>query len=133
MSATPPNDAPLFVYGSLMAGLSAADMLAGATYLGPTRTTEKFALVTLNGYPGLVPGTASIHGELYQVPKTLWPRLDRYEGAPHLYRRALIELDDARFAVAYLLTADYVPAAEPIHEIDWRRHLVGSEDTSPSR
>ncbi len=123
----------LFVYGSLMSGLSAADMLANVACLGPARTASSFALVTLNGYPGLVPGASSIHGELYRVPKHLWPRLDGYEGAPRLYRRVPIELADGGRALAYLLTEDYAAAAEPTDAVDWRRGLPGSGRSDPSR
>ena len=104
-----------------MSGLPAADMLTGATLLGPGQTAATFALVTLNGYPGLVPGNSSVHGELYDVPDALWPRLDRYEGAPHLYRRVSITLGDGRSALAYVLSADYAAAATPIDAVDWRQ------------
>ena len=114
------EDARLFVYGSLMSGLSAADMLAGAERLGPARTVDAFALVVLGRYPGLVAGAASIQGELYRAPDTIWPRLDRYEGAPDLYTRREIELAGGDRAQAYLLNARFIARAERIDALDWR-------------
>ena len=118
------DDELLFVYGSLMSGLAAAGMLANATLLGSRKTTPHFSLVTLNGYPGLVSGTVSIHGELYRVAPADWGQLDRYEGVPHLYERHPLELTDGTIAWAYLLTGDYSLASVPIKATDWRRYLT---------
>ncbi|MGC4094159.1 MAG: gamma-glutamylcyclotransferase family protein [Polyangiaceae bacterium] len=92
----------LFVYGSLKRGLSNHHMLAGAEYLGPSRTAPLYRLLDLGAYPGLAAaGQRSISGELYRVPRSLLGSLDDFEGEQ--YERAVIVLSDAEPAEAYLL------------------------------
>ena len=84
---------PLFAYGTLKRGQRAHDLLAAATFLGEATTEPRWALVPLGWYPGLVPGTLAVEGELYDVPDSLWPELDRFEGvASGLYERTPVRL-----------------------------------------
>ena len=94
---------PLFVYGSLRRGRSNHHELAHASFLGEARTTGGYALVRIGDYPALVAGSDRVAGELYAVDAALLAELDAFEG--EAYTRALIELDDGRQALAYLLRA----------------------------
>ena len=92
----------LFVYGTLKRGERAHERLAGATYLGVVRTQPEYALVALGWYPGLVAGTQSVVGELYDAPDTLLPALDAFESVETgLYERTLVTLDDGSTALTY--------------------------------
>jgi gamma-glutamylcyclotransferase (GGCT)/AIG2-like uncharacterized protein YtfP len=48
-------------------------------------------------------GAAAVAGELFEVDRELLARLDRFEGHPHLFRRARVPLAGGPAAFAYLL------------------------------
>jgi gamma-glutamylcyclotransferase (GGCT)/AIG2-like uncharacterized protein YtfP len=115
----------LFVYGSLLAGESRHDLLAGATLLARTRTEPAFELADLGAYPALVAGgSTAVHGEVYAVDGALLADLDRYEGAPELYRRAVVRLEDGSEAQTYVLVGT-AAAAPRIASGDWRGRKAG--------
>jgi gamma-glutamylaminecyclotransferase len=94
----------LFVYGTLKRGCAHHDLLAGARFAGAARTAPGFVLVDLGAYPGMVRGgAAAVAGELFEVDRELLARLDRFEGHPHLFRRARVPLAGGPAAFAYLL------------------------------
>lgn len=82
----------LFVYGSLKRGGLHHDQLKSATFLGEVETEPGFTLVTLGAYLALVPplvgapNPTRVPGELFEVPLSLLPVLDEFEGAN--YERA---------------------------------------------
>ncbi len=86
----------LFVYGTLKRGGSNHAHLAGQRFLGEARTAAGYTLVSLGGYPGLVPASgdhARVTGELWAVDDACLARLDELEGiAEGLYRRGPIAL-----------------------------------------
>ncbi len=73
----------LFVYGTLLSGLSNHHHMQGATCLGPA--TMQGALFDLGEYPAMqVSGQTAapleaVWGELYQIEASHWPRLDELE------------------------------------------------------
>ena len=73
----------LFVYGTLLSGLSNHHHMQGATCLGPA--TMQGALFDLGAYPAmLVVGEMAapletVLGELYQIEASHWQRLDSLE------------------------------------------------------
>jgi gamma-glutamylcyclotransferase (GGCT)/AIG2-like uncharacterized protein YtfP len=77
----------LFVYGTLRRH---ALLLEHATFLGDATTDG--TLYNLGSYPGLVRGTTSVTGELYEIRADQWERViahfDDYEGSE--YTRELI-------------------------------------------
>lgn len=98
----------LFVYGTLMRAGGHHGLLGGAPFGGAACTGPGFALVDLGAYPGMVrAGTAAVAGELFRVDRAVLARLDRFEGHPHLFRRARVPLADGREAYGYLL--------DPVH------------------
>lgn len=112
----------VFVYGTLRAGESNHRLLHGATLLGNARTEPHFRMVSLGGFPGIVPdGTTAIVGEVYAVDGAMLARLDRIEGHPDFYTRTIIPLEDGAHAHAYLLRATQVRGKPLIPSGDWRK------------
>lgn len=94
----------LFVYGTLMRAGCNHGLLGGSPFVGASRTAPGFRLVDLGAYPAMVrDGTAAVAGELFRVDGAVLARLDRFEGHPHLFRRARLPLADGAEAFAYLL------------------------------
>lgn len=92
----------VFVYGTLMRGCPAHDLLQSARFVDASRTAPAFELVDLGPYPGLVAGGATaVAGEVYEIPDSLLPRLDEYEGPD--YDRSPIQLEDGTRLEAWLL------------------------------
>jgi len=94
------------VYGSLRRGHEHHVELAGGAFLGAGVTAPSYRVVTVVGYPALVPGNAAVTGELYALPSALLPELDAFEG--HRYRRRSVTLSDGTDAEAYFLAEAYV-------------------------
>jgi len=92
----------LFVYGSLKRGCSGHRVLleARAKFICNARTTEKFDVEVLGGYPAAVPSSCGVQleGELYEVEDL--SIVDYYEDVPELYERVMVEVvcrDGRRF------------------------------------
>lgn len=133
MTATPGSPVALevtrlFVYGTLMRGERADEMLAGCPFLGPACTEPAYVLVSLGAYPALVragdggrgPGVA-VAGEVYAVDATTLRELDDYEDHPTMYRRGPLTLAGGEVVEAYVLPAALAPGAPSIPSGDWRR------------
>jgi gamma-glutamylcyclotransferase (GGCT)/AIG2-like uncharacterized protein YtfP len=96
----------VFVYGSLRRGARHHDELAGATFVGESRTEPGYCLVRQGEYPALREGgTGAVAGELYLVSDELLARLDVFEHTPELYRRGEVRLEGALCAQAYFATS----------------------------
>ena len=115
----------LFVYGSLMSGLSAHHFIQAGTFLGVCRTAPRYALVRWHGYPGLVDGERAIFGELYCISPQLLKVLDQFEGVPIHYLRREISLSSGDVAMGYSLQPDAQAISQAIPAICWRRYLYG--------
>jgi len=99
----------LFVYGTLRSGAVNHQVLTqhvargGARFERLVSTLPRYDLVDLGAYPALLPtGTLAVHGELWIVDDRALAALDRFEGAPDLYRRTEIELEGEPVAQAYV-------------------------------
>lgn len=98
---------PVFVYGGLMYGFDLHAPLANCFFLG--RGTVKGRLFDLGRYPGLVPGSEEVWGEVYEVDAPLTETLDGIEGydpvrdeGPYLRRPVQVRFgDEAIEAHAY--------------------------------
>ncbi len=67
----------LFVYGSLLRGMSLSKTMENTQFLGPAYV--KADLFFLGFYPGIVPGAQIVFGELYEVNETVLPLIDEVE------------------------------------------------------
>jgi len=110
----------VFVYGTLRKGQGNHYLMQGAEFLGEARTTPHWKMVSLGPFPGVIPGSGSIVGELFKVDPPAMARLDRLEGAPRFYHRKSVTLTDGRSAIMYVLThAGRYADHEPITSGDW--------------
>lgn len=119
----------LFVYGTLKRGFRAHDMLQrwNAVFLGNATTAPKYQLYKVGWYPGMVCDESQeggVHGELFQITKETFSALDRYEGAPTLFKRSKIFLDNGEEVTAYLYNQDY----EVLERVESGEWLEGKDD-----
>jgi gamma-glutamylcyclotransferase (GGCT)/AIG2-like uncharacterized protein YtfP len=80
----------LFVYGTLKQsqGRAVHRLLGDNAVLVEGNAKVKGQLYHLGGFPGFKYGDGEVLGELYEIKDPdAWPRLDSYEGVPHLYTR----------------------------------------------
>ena len=95
----------VFVYGTLLQGLSNHVILAQARFLGTARTKELYALY-MDAFPKVIRDepVSSIVGEIYLVdgPTLAW--LDDLEDHPFQYRReqVLVIMDDGEETLAWI-------------------------------
>ncbi|MFM2153601.1 MAG: hypothetical protein RL199_2036 [Pseudomonadota bacterium] len=110
----------VFVYGTLLAGEPNHRLLRTASFEGPARTADGFALFDLGAFPGMVRAeTGVVHGEVYRVDDRTLTALDRLEGHPDFYVRTLIQLADGHEVWAYLLDAERVRGRTRIETGSW--------------
>lgn len=85
----------LFLYGTLMKGQRAHDLLVNSKYLGRA-CLKGYKKLDLVYYPGIVKDKNSIvEGEVYEVDEDIKERLDIYECEGYLFKcvDTKIELD----------------------------------------
>ncbi len=78
----------LFVYGTLRRGGPNHALIAGARFVGPATTVERYALF-VEDFPYLAP-TPAVHrvrGEVYAIDAATRAEIDRLEGHPTWYER----------------------------------------------
>ena len=84
----------VFVYGTLMRGEKAARMLSEGSYKGEYILND-YAMYDLGPFPGIKqkPGEKVV-GEVFEVPDSVIPRLDSYEGEGDLYKRTSVSVEN---------------------------------------
>ncbi|MBS0001876.1 MAG: gamma-glutamylcyclotransferase [Thioalkalivibrio sp.] len=121
----------LFVYGTLLRGLSRAQVLRGARFLGPALVEGR--LFDLGRYPGLRPGRGLVVGELWEVDTATLERIDRIEGfdprdrTGSLYQRVktpVRSLSGTPFSAATYRYNRRPPGDARIGHGDYRRYLL---------
>ena len=86
------NNNPVFVYGTLMRGERANDLLRDADFAGDA-VLRDYATYDLGSYPGIVARKGeAVLGELYYVDGSTLKRLDEYEGEGSLYHRITVQV-----------------------------------------
>ena len=94
----------VFVYGTLKRGERSHGLLGDAAFEG-TALLSGLELYNLGPFPMAIcnpQASRPISGELYSITAQQLQALDRFEGAPRLYRRELRRLSDGREAWVYL-------------------------------
>ena len=87
------NEHTVFVYGSLKRGGRLNHLLNKADYLGEFKTEDKWGLINLGAFPGMVYGNLSVEGEAYSVNDDTLDDLDFVEGVQvKMYTRRKIPL-----------------------------------------
>ena len=115
----------LFVYGTLMRGQTAHDMLKDSVY-GGRWLLFNHAMYDLGAYPAIVPeAEESVIGEVWFVSDEMLERIDAYEGS--LYKRVPVKLEawkDSLEAETYCWDSGKVAGkrvpitAQPWHSVD---------------
>jgi gamma-glutamylcyclotransferase (GGCT)/AIG2-like uncharacterized protein YtfP len=102
------TDNLVFVYGTLKRGgrIRALDKVQGSEFLGETLTKDRFHMIDLGAYPGVVDADpeqgTQIAGELFRVTSDLMHQLDQVEGYPAFYNRRQIETNLGTAWIYYL-------------------------------
>ncbi|WP_333785375.1 gamma-glutamylcyclotransferase family protein [Thermocrinis sp.] len=81
----------VFVYGTLRNGEVRHGALQNCEFVG-LAYAEGYDLYLISDFPGMVPGSGRVVGEVYRVSEDILQRLDWIEGVPSLYRRELIKV-----------------------------------------
>lgn len=132
-SSAPSSEAyhDVFVYGTLLTGLSNHHWLDGAQLLGAAVTQDVYSMVDLGTYPAVLETACSaathIVGEVWRVNDAGLAHLDVLEDYPSLYRRGPVRLQDGTTALIYTLRGH--PEAHGMHGTivsggDYRRWLA---------
>lgn len=122
----------VFVYGTLRQGEVNAYLLEGARFLGEHKTLPKYQMYDLGAYPGLVSGgSTAIIGEVYEVDRNQFARLDQLEAYPQLYDRQLIPTQWG-MAWVYLYRAS-LAGRKYVVEGDWVSYRQSRKLLSRSR
>jgi len=114
------------VYGSLRKGMGNHRLLANQTFLGETKTVEKYAMYSLGGFPKVsLEGdkVSQIVVELYEVDAPGLARLDMLEGyngegQRNFYDRSPIQCEDGNLALIYHIE-DKGRQPEVVPDGDW--------------
>lgn len=121
----------VFVYGTLRKNESRAGVFPGQEQLFENCHIEGFDLLHLGGFPGIVPGSGKVIGEVYSIDEDLLARLDRIEGycgepgPQNLYNREIVEVIDENGSVGpayvyvYNLEGSHRDTHEKIESGDW--------------
>ena len=105
----------IFVYGTLMKGERAENLLAGSEFLG-NYFLKDYAMYDLGSYPGIVEQKGQgVAGEAYLVPAERMEAIDSYEGEGSLYHRRIVPVSNHEktiFAKVYVYAGK--PTGRPI-------------------
>ncbi|TVP90258.1 MAG: gamma-glutamylcyclotransferase [Thioalkalivibrio sp.] len=127
----PASGSRLFVYGTLLRGLSRAQVLRDARFLGPALAEGR--LFDLGRYPGLRPGRGLVVGEVWHVDDAMLQRIDRIEDFDprdpngSLYRRGEVPVRSLSGVQLPAFTYHYnrrPPGRARIPHGDYRRYLL---------
>lgn len=131
-SAVQPPLELVFVYGSLKRGMANHHHLAGATFVG-SALLGGLSLFDLGPFPMAVASAdpaAVLQGEVYGVGTGLLAGLDRFEGAPRLYKRQRHHLGDGRLVWVYVGRSRQVRHAQRISSGSWSGPRLREPPTS---
>jgi len=111
----------VFVYGTLLTGMSNHELLSGAKRIAKqARTEREFDMYDLGSFPGLVRGGINaVVGEVYEVDSDTLESMDRLEGHPHFYHRTNIVLADGAHVETYLLRLEDVEGHPVVASGSW--------------
>lgn len=128
----------VFVYGTLLKGMSRSNSLISSEFEG--LGVINASLYDLGSYPGIIESTDSVFGEIYTIDLATLSNLDDIEGydAHHpegsLYVRKEVDvtlLNDGSFikAYKYFYNALDLDAYYKIASGDYRRYILGAKPT----
>jgi gamma-glutamylcyclotransferase (GGCT)/AIG2-like uncharacterized protein YtfP len=115
------------VYGTLRQGFGNYKRLLDnefCEYLGTQKTSPDFKMVSLGGFPGVIPGgKQEIVIEVFRVnsPK-VEQQLDWLEGYPNFYGKTTLPTQWGE-ANMYILTEERYGQAPVVESGDWKQHV----------
>lgn len=122
------NEGVLYcVYGTLRRGFSNYNRLLNndnCEYLGTQRLGDEYKMVSLGGFPGVIPGQkGEITIEVFRVNSAnVEQHLDWLEGYPSFYGKTEVDTDWGTANMYVLDEATY--GARPLVESgDWKKHV----------
>lgn len=88
------NKVLIGVYGTLKRKGSNHGLLSDSTttFLGEATSAPNYSMLSMGGYPAIVPGSDSVALEVFAVSNETLARLDRLEGHPSFYERREVEV-----------------------------------------
>jgi gamma-glutamylcyclotransferase (GGCT)/AIG2-like uncharacterized protein YtfP len=120
-----------------MRGLALHANLAGAEFLGEVLTEPRYRLYSIGDrHPAMfevTTGGVTVHGELYQVPESVWRRVE--SGEPHGLYRGTIHLADGRAVDGILYPRELAQGSHrDISEFGgWRAYQAARENADTAR
>lgn len=118
----------VFVYGTLMSGLSNNRLLRRSELID-TATTEDELVLVASSLPFLLEkkGKSYVSGEIYRVTEDALYNIDQLEGHPDWYERKMIEvvteLGDKMKAWAYFMPESKISGATVIESGSYREYV----------
>lgn len=108
----------ILVYGTLKSGHRNNPLLDGQNFIQKATTKPKYNLYDNGSFPMMTKSENGhlVRGEVWQITDACLRRLDQLEGAPHMYKRETVELEDFdKSCIAYfyqLRTSSYEECGE---------------------
>ncbi|MGW4485560.1 allophanate hydrolase [Amycolatopsis sp. NPDC004368] len=119
----PPEGVDLVVFGAHLRGQPLHEDLRGARFVAPVQTTEQYRMVLLDTdppQPGVLPGRASLDGELWRLSPATFGRFAATLRPPFVLGH--VELDDGTTPLAVLCPP--TTTAPPLDRYEsWRGYL----------
>lgn len=122
----------IFVYGTLRKGQLRHDVLEESKFIGYGKL-KGYNMYCLGGFPGIIEGSGTVFGEVYQVERRILDKIDFIEGVDYGFyiRKSVtveLESDEKIKAFTYIFNRP-VKQTELIPEGDWvkffeKRNLV---------
>lgn len=111
------------VYGSLRKGRGNHRVILGSTQLSEEVVNIPFYMVSLGGFPGLIPSEENhdITIEVYEVDEPTYKSVERLEGYPRFYQKAKIQTSQGE-AEIYVLEDPHYAQAPRVESGDWSAH-----------
>lgn len=108
------------VYGTLKQGFHNNLLLADSKFLGSERTTAEWRMVSLGGFPALVPGDSTVLVEVFKIESdAVGVSLDRLEGYPSFYDRRLIPTSHGEAWIYFMRDADKFGVERDVENGEW--------------
>ncbi len=115
----------LFVYGTFLSGQPGHDVLEPAQPLGEATTADKYTLVELGVYAGLLDtGRTAVRGELYEVDFKTLSACDVRCDHPARFHRGRVVLSDGSEAHTYFVHVDQARGLRRLSHGDWKSRFA---------
>jgi gamma-glutamylcyclotransferase (GGCT)/AIG2-like uncharacterized protein YtfP len=112
------------VYGSLRKGKGNHRLIQHSNQLSQETVAIPFRMVSLGGFPGLIPTkeNQNIIIEVYEVDDSTYRDVERLEGFPRFYQKAVIETSQGE-AEIYVLEDAYYQKYPSVETGDWNNPI----------